>query len=154
MTAGLGAFQMKSKARIIRRYLIIYLVVFICLVTLLIPGYIILRKEVRSSFLSSSEAVLSNGVASFEQDLKNAQVISRKTIDSSVIQYLRRLDGNITPRDSFYVLKGLELYNAVTSPIASDAESGLFLQNGSVLLENLFFETPSKLDTSFFRTSD
>ena len=154
MTVGLGAFQMKSKARIIRRYLLVYLVVFICLVTLLIPGYIILRKEVRTSFLSSSEAVLSNGAASFEQDLKNAQVISRKIIDSSVIQYLRRLDGSITPRDSFYVLKGLELYNAVTSPIASDAESGLFLQNGSVLFENMFFETPSKFDTSYFSTSD
>ena len=145
---------MKSKARIIRRYLLIYLLVFICLVTLLIPGYIILRKEVRSSFLSSSEAILSNGLASFEQDLKNAQVISRKIIDSSVIQYLRRLDGNITPRDSFYVMRSLELYNAVTSTISSDSESGLYLQNGSVLFENMFFETPSKFDSSYFRTSD
>lgn len=138
------------KRKLLNRYVVLYLVIFCFLSTLLVPGYLILRRSIIKSFIATNSAILNDGVRRLEDRLQTVQIASRKLYEMADVQKTSRADKNLTPSDAYDILRVQELFRTVTSAVSDSMEFGMLQKNSSVFLNGSYFSNIEEVSAYFF----
>ncbi len=142
-----------SKAKkILWRYLAIYLVAFICLLAMLLPGYLLFENALCENAAHTSQLVLNEGIQRLESELNSTLTALHTLSESYKIRTLSYMDPAFQSQDVTAVREGLTLYEQIISPLTLPQQTGIYLKNDLIIHNGQLYKSTKEF-SNFFTVS-